>query len=93
MTDTERFDQGLQDLIFITERLHADLAHELERSEKIGKAVNQIQRINDAAQDQIEETMYRLGIWKDDTAIARQKPSKPEETARQIFEQMNGRVQ
>lgn len=64
--DIERFNQGLQDLIFIREKLNAELTGELSRSDRLAKAVRDLQSLNDAAQDLIEDTLYRIGVWKDD---------------------------
>lgn len=72
--DINRFSQGLQDLITIREKLNRELESELDRSNKLAKAVSQLQRLNNAAQDHIEETLYRIGVWKD----APDLPGKPE---------------
>lgn len=64
--DISRFSQGLQDLIFIRERLNAELEDELQRSEKLATAVGSLRRLNDASQTVIEDTLYRIGVWKEE---------------------------
>jgi hypothetical protein len=103
-SELERFNQGLQDLIFIREKLNAELNGELARSDKLAKAVSDLQRLNDAAQNVIENTLYRIGVWHDpDSAaeppplpdikmpnIARQKPLPSENFSDQLLKQVNG---
>ncbi len=105
-SDLERFNQGLQDLIFIREKLNAELNGELARSDKLAKAVSDLQRLNDAAQNVIEDTLYRIGVWHDPDSehappplpdikmpnIVRQQPLPSETFADQILKQANGRV-
>ncbi len=104
--DIARFNQGLQDLIFIREKLNAELNGELARSDKLAKAVGQLQQLNDAAQNVIEDALFRIGVWQDPERtppplpdikmpnIARgAKPLPSEQFADEIFGQMNGRVQ
>lgn len=64
--DLERFSQGLQDLIYIREKLSSELADELKRSESLATAVAGLRRLNDASQSIIEDTLYRIGVWKDE---------------------------
>ncbi len=64
--DLERFSQGLQDLIYIREKLSSELADELKRSESLATAVAGLRRLNDASQTIIEDTLYRIGVWKDE---------------------------
>jgi len=103
-SEIDRFNQGLQDLIFIREKLNAELNGELARSDKLAKAVANLQHLNDAAQNVIEDTLYRIGVWHDpDSAgeppplpdikmpnIARPKPLPSENYADHLLKQANG---
>jgi len=93
--DIARFNQGLQDLIFIREKLSAELDGELQRSEKLATAVASLRKLNDASQNIIEDTLYRIGVWKDDpqslphsdhetTEMANRFASKPQDSVRQV---------
>ena len=91
--DIARFSQGLQDLIFIREKLNAELNHEMERAELLAPAVGKLRQLNDASQSLIEETLYRIGVWKDEpqqlpdhetTQMANRFASKPQESVRQV---------
>lgn len=90
--DIERFSQGLQDLIFIREKLNAELDGELQRSEKLATAVASLRKLNDASQNIIEDTLYRIGAWKDPEPLpdfeteqmANRFASKPQDSVRQV---------
>jgi len=104
LSEIERFTQGLQDLIFIREKLNADLNRELSRSEKLATTVRSLQNLNDAAQNVIEDALYRIGVWSDPDSelappplpdikmpnIARAKPLASERFVDEVFGQMNG---
>jgi hypothetical protein len=64
-SELERFNQGLQDLIFIREKLNAELNGELARSNSLAKAVANLQQLNDAAQRTIEHALYSIGVWQE----------------------------
>lgn len=105
--EIERFTQGLQDLIFIREKLNAELNGELARSEKLATTVRSLQNLNDAAQNVIEDALYRIGVWTDPDSeiappplpdikmpnIARAKPLASETFASDVMGQINGRMQ
>lgn len=74
--DLERFSQGLQDLIYIREKLNAEMTDELKRSESLATAVAGLRRLNDAAQATIEDTLYRIGVWRDAPEIPDQETAK-----------------
>lgn len=94
-SELERFNQGLQDLIFIREKLNAELNGELARSDKLAKAVSDLQRLNDAAQNVIEDALYRIGVWHDPDSAGEPPPlpdiampniarEKPQDSVRQV---------
>lgn len=90
--DIARFNQGLQDLLYIREKLNAELDGELERSEQLATTVSKLRLLNDEAQTTIEDTLYRIGVWKDETPLpdnstaemANRFASKPQESVRQV---------
>jgi hypothetical protein len=106
-SDLERFNQGLQDLLFAREQLQADLPRELGRSNELAKAINNLRRLNDAAQDIIEKALYGIGMWVDPEQhappplpdidmpnIARgRQPLPSERFADDVVTQVNGRLQ
>ena len=87
--DIERFNQGLQDLIFIREKLNAELTGELSRSDRLAKAVRDLQSLNDAAQNIIEDTLYRIGVWKN-PVLPEIEPDSQETIAPRFAPNSNG---
>jgi hypothetical protein len=94
--DIARFNQGLQDLLFARKKLQANLPHELGRSNELAKAVSNLKRLNDAAQDIIEQALFGIGMWVNpDTAAPPPLPDidmpniarhQPQESVRKVIQ-------
>lgn len=66
MDDLTQFNQALADLIFVGEKLNSELTRELDRADRLAKATQSLRDLNDIAEHVITQTLYRIGVWKDD---------------------------